>query len=303
MAKKAKSKLLIWTEYIPFLGLYYFLRILPLPVAYFITGHLFYLLFLLDKKHRLRSIRHIQHAGVATDVAAARKLALQAFDSFSKLLVEIIKVDQCFNLNKLTIRGPVETIKVLFDSGANNQNVIITTAHYGNWELAGTTWSEKTGIPMASIMRPFGNPLIGELILRNRRSDIHEMINKTGGIKGILKALHQHKTVALLVDQHAGKNEGVDTLFFGQPCKTHSTPAQLHLKTGIPIVPQLTRRLDNKFNFEFVVGDLIKFTPTGNKEQDVLTVTQLYTTALEKMIAEHPEQWLWAHRRWLNIHR
>jgi lauroyl/myristoyl acyltransferase len=29
----------------------------------------------------------------------------------------------------------------------------------------------------------------------------------------------------------------------------------------------------------------------------------MFTTALEKMIAEKPEQWMWVHRRWLNIHR
>lgn len=303
MAKRQKSILLIWVEYIPFLFLYLFIRVLSLRVAYLLSGILFYWLFWIDKKHRIRAIRHIQHAGVAKDEVNARKMAIKVFDSFSKLLVEIIKVDQIFNLDKLKLRGPAETIKELFDSGVNNRNVIITTAHYGNWELAGTAWAAKTGIPMVSIMRPFGNPLIGKLILKNRQSNIHEMINKAGGIKSILKALHQHKTVAFLVDQHAGKTEGVETMFFGQPCSTHTAPAQLHLKTGIPIVPQLTRRLDNNFNFEFIVGDLIKYQPTGDKEKDVLTVTQMYTTALEKLIAEHPEQWLWAHRRWLNIHR
>ena len=68
-------------------------------------------------------------------------------------------------------------------------------------------------------------------------------------------------------------------------------------------MPEVTRRLDNNFNFEFVLGDLIRYTPTGNKENDIKNVTQMYTTALEKLITEQPEQWMWVHRRWLNINR
>ncbi|MHB9138890.1 MAG: lysophospholipid acyltransferase family protein [Victivallaceae bacterium] len=112
-----------------------------------------------------------------------------------------------------------------------------------------------------------------------------------------------NKTIAILADQHASSNEGVETTFFGQPCRTHTSPSLLHLKTGIPIMPEITRRVDDKCNFEFIVADLIKYEPTGDKEKDIRTVTQMYTTALEKMIAQYPEQWMWVHRRWLNIHR
>jgi KDO2-lipid IV(A) lauroyltransferase len=95
----------------------------------------------------------------------------------------------------------------------------------------------------------------------------------------------------------------VDTVFFGQPCKTHRTPALLHLKTGIPIVPELTRRVGDDFSFEIVLGPMIEYTPTDDKEHDIQVICQMCTTALEKMIAEQPEQWLWPHRRWININR
>lgn len=303
--KKRKSKGLfrIWLEFIPFWCLYMFIRMLPLKTAYCLSRFLFRILFRIDKRHSVRSVKHILHAGITKDENEATRIAMQAYVSFSQLLVEIIKLSQLYSPDKITYTGNPDTIREVFEHKEKNINVIIITAHYGNWELAGSAWAEKTGIPMVSIMRPFGNPLIGKYILRNRESGIHQSVPKEGGIKGLLKALRDGKTIAVLADQHAGSNEGVETLFFGQPCRTHSSPALLHLKTGVAIVPEITRRKDDNFNFEFVVGDLIRYTPTDNKEQDIKTVTQMYTTALEKLIAEQPEQWLWAHRRWLNIHR
>lgn len=298
-----KHVLLIWLEFIPFLILYKSIRLMPLALAYMINKVLFRILFLVDAKHRNRAISHILHAGVAKDEKQARVIAWQAFLSFSKLLVEIIKLNQCFSPDKVKFTGSESAIRDACMPNAKNTNVIIVTAHYGNWEMAGSAWAHLTGIPMVSIMRPFNNPLIGKYILSNRESGVHQSIDKEGGIRGLLRALKEGKTIAILADQHAGTNEGIETTFFGQPCRTHTSPALLHLKTGVPILPELNRRLDDHGHFEFMVDDLIRYTPTGDKEHDIRVITQMYTSALEKMIRKDPSQWLWAHRRWLNIHR
>ena len=280
------------------------MRILPLKLAYIISRATFRAVFLIDRKHRKRSIQHIMHASIRDNKQSARTLALASYTSFAKLLVEILKSDQYYSPEKISVTGCQATIDKAVTKNGDNINVILVTAHYGNWEVAGNAWAEYTGIPMASIMRPFNNPLIGKIILKNRASKLHEMIPKQGGIKGVLKALKKKKIATFLVDQHASiKDGGVETIFFGQPCRTHTAPALIHLKTGVPIMPELTRRIDDNFNFEFMIGELIEYTPTDDKEQDIKNITQLYTTALEKMIADKPEQWLWTHRRWLNLNR
>jgi KDO2-lipid IV(A) lauroyltransferase len=304
---KEKNVFVIWAEFIPFLILYKFVRILPLKVAYFLSRQLFKILFLLDKRHRTRAIQHLIHAGVAKNHEEALGIAWQSYRHFSMLLVESFKMDQHLDVDKIPCKGSESAIRDVCDpilnEGNRNINVIIVTAHYGNWELAGPTWVKKFGIPMVSIMRPFANPLIGKYILRNRETGGHSCVPKSGGIRGMLKALRNGSTVAILADQHASRNEGVETVFFGQPCRTHASPAMLHLKTGVPIMPEITRRCGDNFDFEIVVGDLIRYTPTGDKDKDIQTVTQMYTTELEKLISEDPSQWLWAHRRWLNINR
>ena len=306
MAKHQKSQFAIYAEFIPFYLLYQLLRLLPFRWGCALTVRLFDLLFLTAGKLRKRTISHILHAGVEKTPEKARDLARRTFRQFARLVVEIAKMDQEYRPEKIRISGSEATIAEVFarDGKPGRQNVIIVTAHYGNWEVAGTAFSEKAGRSMVSIMRPFSNPLIGELILKHRRSPIHELVNKdSSGLRHLIRALREDKNISILIDQHASHKEGVENVFFGQPCRTHRTPALLHLKTGIPIMPELTRRTGDDFEFELIVGDLIRYQPTGDREKDIQTVCQLCTTALEELISRDPSQWLWAHRRWLNINR
>lgn len=305
MASSQRSKVRLYAEYIPFYLFYRLIHALPLRAGYALSGAMFRLFFVLDWRHRRRAVDHLLHARVCRTRPEAVKLARKSFREFSKLLVEVVKMDQLYDPAKIRVSGPPEALArfVAKDGRPAPENCLIVTAHYGNWEVAGTAYAEKAGRNMVSIMRPFNNPLVGKLILDHRRSAVHELVTKEQGVRPLLKALREGRIATLLIDQHATHAEGVATVFFGQPCRTHKTPALLHLKTGVPILPELTRRVGDNFDFELVFGEPIRFTPTEDKERDVAAICQLCTTALEKMIAEQPEQWLWSHRRWLNINR
>ena len=141
-------------------------------------------------------------------------------------------------------------------------------------------------------------------VLNHRGGDLHDLVDKHEGIRPILRAAAAGRNITMLIDQHAAGAEGVDCEFFGHPARIHMTPALLHLKTGIPILPEITRRKPgSNFEFELVFGDLIRYKPTGDKQRDIQVVCQMCATALEKLIMEQPEQWLWAPRHWLDINR
>ena len=301
MARKPKSKFVIWVEYIPFLLLYKFVRLLPLKAAYAISSVLIRAAYYLDARHRNRTINHMLHAGIVKERKEAVKMAKRCYHEFSMLLAEIFKMDQCYDKAKITVTGPPESVREFYKSTSEFKTHILVVAHYGNWEAAGHAYSELSGRTMASMMRPFDNPKIGDLILSHRGSPLHQLIPKNLGLRQGLKALNEHRVFTVLIDQHASRNEAVETIFFGHPCYTHKTPALMHLKTGYPLLPEVTRRLPGKdFRFEIVLGNLIKHEPTDDKERDVQTITQMCTTELERLIREQPEQWMWAARRWLD---
>lgn len=298
---KEKSKFVIWVEFIPFFLLYGFVRILPLKVAYAISSWIIGCAYYLDLRHRNRTINHILHAGIVKTRKEAKKLAKKCFHEFSMLLVEIFKMDQCYEKAKITVTGPPESIREFNPATSKFKTHILGVAHYGNWEVAGHAYCDVSGRIMYSMMRPFDNPKIGDLILSHRASPLHKLIPKNLGIRQGLKALNEGSIFTVLIDQHASRNEGVETIFFGHPCRTHKTPALMHLKTGYPMIPEITRRLPGKdFRFEILLGNMIKYEPTDDKERDIQVVTQMCTTELERMIREQPEQWMWAARRWLD---
>ena len=262
--KKEKSKFRIYAEYYPFCVLYGILHLLPLKVGYAICTFLFRLLFIADRRHRVRTIQHLVHAGLFANEAEARRFAKVTYLEFAKLLVEIVKMNQLYSRDKISIVGSPEAIEYA-EPGPGKEvggQVIIVTAHYGNWEVAGTAYSEQANRPMTSFMRPFGNPLIGEMILNHRGGDLHDLVDKHEGIRPILRAAAAGRNITMLIDQHAAGAEGVDCEFFGHPARIHMTPALLHLKTGIPILPEITRRKPgSNFEFELVFGDLIRYKP------------------------------------------
>ncbi|WP_417169715.1 lysophospholipid acyltransferase family protein [Victivallis sp.] len=302
-SRHEKSKFRIYLEYIPFYLLYRVLHWMPLKWGYAFSDFLFRMLFFIDPRHRRRSIQHLMHAGIAKDHREAVHMAAASIREFGKLLVEIVKMDQLYSPEKITVSGDPEAIDYALSPDHENHQVIIITAHFGNWEVAGEAFSEKARIPMLSMMRSFGNPLIGKMILAHRAGKMHELVDKTEGIRPVLRAINKGKNVTMLIDQHAAGNEGVECVFFGHPARVHMTPALLHLKTGIPILPELTFRTGKNFNFDLRVGKLIRYTPTGNKDVDVQAITQQCISALEQMIREAPLQWLWAPRHWLDINR
>ena len=303
--KKKKSQFSINIEYFFFMAAMNAARMLPPKFCYKIAELGARLFFIFDFKHRKRVIQHLLHAGIVKDRKEAIQLGRKNFIHFAKLIVDIFVCRQFMkpeNISEiLKIDGPEISKKLFFSE--NPKPVIIICAHFGNWEMAGQGYTLRTGIPLMSVMRPFDNPKIGEYIIGRRTGHTHEVCEKKGAIRPLLLALRKGYSVAILADQHAGSLEGVTVNFFGHPARTHSSPALLHLKTGIPILVLMPRRVNDDFQFEFIISEPISLLPGGNKEEDVKTIVQKYATEAEKIIARYPEQWMWAHRRWLDINR
>ncbi len=302
MAKKTKSAFALRAEYVPFLLFYDLCRILPLRSAYRLSGFIALVFWIFCWKYRKRAIEHVLFAGVRRTRPEAREIARESFRQFGMLLVEIVKTDQIFDPNKISFTGNQEALRDYFLPETRIMpNHLVLTAHYGNWEIAARIYTHFTKTKLTSIMRPFDNDFIGAKILAQRCFDLHETFPKNLGIRPVLKALKEGGNFTILADQHANHTEGVETTFFGHPCRTHMTLALLSLKTGLPIVPHITRRLPGEnARFEVRFGKPIIYQPTGNKAADVRAICQLCNDSLEEMIRLHPEQWMWSHRRWLD---
>ncbi len=300
-----RSKLSIELEYMAFRLLAFIGRSLSLKRAYQAAGVAAGIFYKLDVKHRKRAISHVLHSGIRSTQEEAEKLVRENFRHMAKVFVEIVKIDQCISGANYRERLGLDLADAAAKDVLNGKprQVIVVTAHLGNWELAGGAYCWQGNVKMTSIMRPLNNPKIGAYVYGHRTNSAHKTVSRERGIRPLLTALKEGDTLAIVADQHASSSEGVETTFFGQPVRTHATPALLHLKTGVPLWPCFMIRKDDDFHFDFCADGLIECKPTGDKEADVLAITQMLNDAIEKYVRLYPEQWLWSHRRWLNINR
>jgi len=205
------------------------------------------------------------------------------------------------HLDKISSRGPKARIELLNveraeAAAAPGKGVFFFSGHFGNWEVMPAAAAEH-GFEGATVYRPVNNPYVDRWIVAQRlKAGSTEMVTKgPQGTRRIFTLLRRGKAAFLLVDQKT--NEGVAAPFFGQDAMTTPAPAGLALRMGAALVCISNERLKGA-RFRMRVNPAIRFTPTGNYDEDVRALTARINREIEECVREHPSQWLWIHRRW-----
>ena len=171
------------------------------------------------------------------------------------------------------------------------RGILIATGHFGNWELSALAHGFLTE-PMNIIIRPLDNPRIDQLVERRRKLSGNRLIQKWDSARSILRALHQNEPVGVLIDQNTSLQEGAFVDFFGTPACANTALVRLAARTKTPIVPGFAMWSEERRSY------VLRFYPEIPISGDVQRDTQALHSMLEQVIREHPDQWLWIHRRW-----
>src|SRR5262245_39502420 len=125
------------------------------------------------------------------------------------------------------------------------------------------------------------------------------LASNRGGLKELLASLEAGRSVAVLIDLNMRRKGAVFVDFFGTPAATARTTALLALRTGRPLVPVFTHRLDQPFRFEVEVGEpIFPDLEAPDRAAETRRLLQEATTAVERFVRRNPGEWLWTHRRW-----
>ena len=177
------------------------------------------------------------------------------------------------------------------------RGVLVVTGHLGLWELS-SFYHSLMGYPMSMVIRRLDNPLVDRLVNGIRCMHGNTVLHKDDFARGLLGAMRKGDTVGILMDTNMTPPQGVFVDFFGTPACTASGLARVAMRTQAAVLPGFLtwREEEKKYVLEF--GERLELVCTGNDEQDIVTNTQICTTAIEEWIRRFPEQWLWVHRRW-----
>jgi Kdo2-lipid IVA lauroyltransferase/acyltransferase len=168
-------------------------------------------------------------------------------------------------------------------------------AHLANWELPALA-AAKHGLPSAVVYRMPNNKGVAREIARIRAGLMGRLIRSCPqAALEMAAALEAGEHLGMLVDQHWSR--GVDVTFFGRRCKANPTIARLARQFDCPVVGVRVIRLPDR-QFRIAAAGPLALPRDGDGRVDVVASMQMITSVVEGWIREHPEQWLWFHRRW-----
>lgn len=233
--------------------------------------------------------------------AEIERILSKMWDNLGRVGAEFVHLDRIWDFDVLhpdpkgriiIASADVERFKRLMNDG---KPALVFAAHLANWEMPALA-STANGLPSAVVYRAPNSRPVADAILKIRSENMGKLI-RTGfdaPVK-IANALRQGLHVGMLVDQY--NSQGVTVTFFGRPTKTNAMLARLARQIECPIFGVRAVRLaGHRFCIELT--DEIEPVRDAMGRLDVDGTMQAITNIVEGWIREHPEQWLWVHRRW-----
>jgi KDO2-lipid IV(A) lauroyltransferase len=178
---------------------------------------------------------------------------------------------------------------------AEGKSAVLATGHYGNWELYALMGATLNHIPLG-IYKPLSNKRFEKLMNAARE--------RFGGVpvamKDTIRALSQHikenkpALLGLISDQTPAAGDiRYWTQFLNQDTPVFLGVEKISQKYDLPVF--FCRMYKLKRGKYEVYFSLLTEKPNETKPYEI---TEMHVKALENLIIEKPEYWLWSHRRW-----
>ncbi|MEN6457759.1 MAG: lysophospholipid acyltransferase family protein [Thermoguttaceae bacterium] len=239
---------------------------------------------------------NLAHAFPEMSSAERHRLARRMWEHLFLLVLEVAhvprKVHQTNWRNYIRLINDAELIHCMLD----DRPLLVVTAHLGNFEVGGYLLG-MFGFPTYTVARTLDNPYLDRFLNRFRGATGQHIIPKNGGFQQILDVLADGGTMTFLADQYAGP-KGCWVEFFGRPASAHKAIALLSLENNARVSVSRVRRSGRPMRFEMLNEVVID--PHGSEASlaTVPAMTQWYTSQLEDLIRDTPDQYWWLHRRW-----
>jgi len=248
----------------------WWLSVLPLPVNRVVRANL------------------RQVLGPGANEEEVRRLARAA------LCNNVVNYYELFLLPSLSLEEIGQRVTVhgwdhMVQARAAQKGLIITTAHFGNFNLAGQIASYYQ-IPVTAVAENLDPPQFFRYITSLRATHGIQFVPVGQSLRPIVRALRANEAVGLAADRDVSGG-GERLPFFGAPARIPVGHVKLSLRTGAPILPCfIVREADHRC--QAYIEEPLFPTPSGDFYRDVRQGTQRIVALLERYIRAYPDQWL-----------
>ncbi len=231
------------------------------------------------------------------DAVARRRVVRGVWENLGRTVAEFPHLAR---LPEHAPSGPgwfIENVERIDRMAAEGGPAILFSGHFGNWEMMPAACA-KHGVTVASFYRAPDNPAIDAMIikLRQQATGVDTKLLPKGpvGARQAVAHLARGGYLGMLIDQKM--NDGIEARLFGRPAMTAPALAAFALRLRCPVVPGYVMRT-GPARFHLVAEEALPLPDTGDRDADILSLTQAVNDRLEAWIRARPDTWLWLHRR------
>ncbi|MCP3443419.1 MULTISPECIES: lipid A biosynthesis lauroyl acyltransferase [unclassified Bradyrhizobium] len=228
------------------------------------------------------------------------QILMGVWDNLGRVGAEFAHIDHVWDYDRAhpensRIELLPRTIELYDQIRDDGKPALIFASHLANWELPALA-APAHGLDAAILYRRPNIASADRIIQEMRQVNMGTLIpaGRDAPLR-LAQALQDGKHVAMLIDQYL--TGGVEVTFFGRKTRANPMLARLLRQVECPIHGVRIIRLPG-FRFRAELTEEIPPVRDADGKIDIQGTTQAITNVVEGWVREHPEQWLWLHRRW-----
>lgn len=271
------------------LGLLWLLAQLPYPLLMRLGRGLGAVMYRCAGSRRKIAARNLELCFPELPASEREQLLRENFASTGMTFFEMA-ISWWWPAARLRKLGQIEGLEHIRQAEAEGQGVLLMAMHFTTLEMGGGLLGMQQD--MYGMYRPHKNPLFDYVQRCGRERRLLGVIERDD-VRGMLKLLRAGGVIWYAPDQDYGAQRSIFVPLFGVPAATVTATSKFARLGKARVIPFTQERLADGSGYRLTVHPPLADFPGESEEADCLRVNQWIETA----IRQHPEQYLWAHRR------
>ena len=211
-------------------------------------------------------------------------------DSFDALGVGIFEFARAWwgSIDAIRPHVHIKGLEHLQRLQAEGRGVLLVSGHFMTLEMCGRLLCDH--VELSGMYRRHRNPVF-EWAVKSGRLRYAKAMFANEDIRASVRHLKKGGFLWYAPDQDMRGKDTVFVPFFGHTAATITATHQLARMTGCAVVPYFHRRVGGSYHLE--IGEPLADFPSQDVEADTARVNH----AIEQMVRQAPDQYLWIHRR------
>lgn len=273
-------------------GLLYLLSLVPLKILFLFSDGIYTLLYHIVGYRKEVVRKNLAIAFPEKSEEERKRIEKQFYKNFIDNFIETLKL--LSGGREFAMKHFYVDNTLLEQEFAKGKKLQFHLGHNFNWEVGNVAVGPNTSYQMLAVYMPVKNEVFEKLMMKIRTVSGNVLLPATDMKNAMLPYRSTKYLLALIADQVPGDASRAYWMnFFGKPTPFIRGPERGAAAGNLSVIFGQIHKVKRgyyKLSYELCTSDAASL-PNGE-------ITRRYVRYLEKVIREHPEMWLWSHRRW-----